>query len=539
MLEAEPHTLFLEKLRKYGVVGAGIVTLDPSDALRHARSIQRHGSAASSRSAAVAGLGTSLPEPQHPPRSSAPAGPSKELSEAIASMAREIKSPGSGQVLKRAHILEILTETARVQAIVQQEISSLARELAEAKNGKKRRKPLSFLDGHKKILELNLPREPLEEHGVPESAFQNLLLEYQEDDEVMAQASKLLHPSGKGDPAQAKGINIDRIVEIHQFMVKEMDKVLQEFKTLKQDSRHTFSTKACETTAELLVSVAVEQQLSVRCEDVEQAVMMYDEALQQHPEFTRCTEMLAHMMQLLIGCTQPRSLTRADFLEALRHSTEAAKSMRAFAKKLYEDYRAKSVGIEQAYIRFEEFHDQAESSTNKWSDISHVELQLCFDEYEEGDDEIRQAWKDARHDLAAEQMRQLLASQTGSPQAGGARPSSGPEERKGRKTKPSELVEMQELMVDELKRICEATDVAMKKGVSREWKVDLLTQLVQALASGAVERRYNVSAEDMTMMCLQHCATLQRNERFVRATEKQQELLIQRIPQLCEAANAS
>merc|ERR1719463_239649 len=109
----------------------------------------------------------------------------------------------------------------------------------------------------------------------------------------MASAQKLLHPVGKGDPARAKSITMDKIVEIHQFMVQEMSKVLQEFLQLPQDVRRSFTGKGCETTAELLVSIAVEQQLSVRCEDVEQAVIMYEEQLQDNPDFARCTEQLA------------------------------------------------------------------------------------------------------------------------------------------------------------------------------------------------------------------------------------------------------
>merc|ERR1719183_3278205 len=73
-----------------------------------------------------------LAVPKAPPKS---LGASPELVEAIKAMAKDLQNPGSGEKLKRQHILEILEETARVQAVVQQEISVLAREMAEAKNG--------------------------------------------------------------------------------------------------------------------------------------------------------------------------------------------------------------------------------------------------------------------------------------------------------------------------------------------------------------------------------------------------------------------
>merc|ERR1712070_1210840 len=245
--------------------------------------------------------------------------------------------------------------------------------------------------------------------------------------------------------------------------------------------------------------------------------------------------MLAFMMQLLISSTQER-ISKDDFVSILRHMSEAAKAARAFAKKLYEDYRSKSSKedfIVEAYQRFEEFTETAASPPENLPALNNAEMQLCFDEYRD-DPAIRQAWEQSGAE-ANVAVQSMMASQIGNGgQMGGAKPSSGPEDRKAKKTKASDVVEMQELMVDELKRIYEATAVALKKGgQTQTFRPELLTQMVQALASGAVERRYGVSGEEMTMMGFQHAATLQRNERFVRATEKQQEILMAQIPQLC------
>lgn len=38
--------------------------------------------------------------------------------------------------------------------------------------------------------------EPLEDYGLTEQSFQKLLLQYEEDEEVMAIAQQLLHPAG-------------------------------------------------------------------------------------------------------------------------------------------------------------------------------------------------------------------------------------------------------------------------------------------------------------------------------------------------------
>jgi len=102
--------------------------------------------------------------------------------------------------------------------------------------------------------------------------------------------------------------------------------------------------------------------------------------------------------------------------------------------------------------------------------------------------------------------------------------SSPAEDKKGKKLKSSEIVSMQELMVDELKRTTEAAGVALALPNASSWRAEVAVQLVQSLASAAVERRYGVSAEEMTLAGFQHAATLQRNERFMRATEKQQDV---------------
>jgi hypothetical protein len=210
---------------------------------------------------------------------------------------------------------------------------------------------------------------------------------------VMMKAQELIHPAGKGDPERAKGITFDKIIDIHHFMVVEMPTVLTEFLQLPQETRRTFTSKACETTAELMVSIAVEMQLNVHCEDVEQAVIQHEDSLQANPEFARCTEQLASMMQHLTGAAQPR-IDKADFLKVLRHMYETSQKARVFGKKLYEDYRAKSCNITEAYKRFEEFAESTSPPPEGLEDLSRVELQLCYDEYRE-DPEVQTAWDQA------------------------------------------------------------------------------------------------------------------------------------------------
>merc|ERR1719350_1058051 len=110
------------------------------------------------------------------------------------------------------------------------------------------------------------------------------------------------------------------------------------------DKRQQYTSKGCETTAELLVSIAVEQSLGVRCEDVEQAVIRYEETLHENMEFARCTEQLANMMQHLIGASQAR-VSKEEFLRLLQHLVASNNRMKSFSKSLHEDYKSKSLSI--------------------------------------------------------------------------------------------------------------------------------------------------------------------------------------------------
>mmetsp|Transcript_10863 Transcript_10863/g.28095 ORF Transcript_10863/g.28095 Transcript_10863/m.28095 type:complete len:547 (+) Transcript_10863:89-1729(+) len=524
-------SLLSEKCKRFGLLGAGLVcdsmmTLRLAE-VRAGSAVRAESAAESTRSAEAASVGYALASPSSAPSALGPSNGAAAIRAPVPA-AHAVLGPATvvanGQTLTRQEILDILSETVRVQGIVQQEVSVLARKIAK-ESKKKKKGRLTFLDGHKKILELNLPKEPLEERGLTESAFQKILNQYEEDDEVMTCAQQLLHPAGKGDPERAAGITMDRIVEIHKFMVTEMQKVLQEFLELSQDVRRTFTGKGCETTAELLVSIAVEQVLSVRCEDVEQAVIRYEEPLQSHPEFTRYTEQLANMMSHLIGATQPR-VEKAEFVQLLQQMGDSTKKFKTFSKQVYEDYRSKACTIVEAYRRFDEFTEQNAGpdaqEAQEMPDLSSVEMQLCYDEYRD-DEEVRRAWDHSGAETTLMMQSVLSPSLAGNSRSVSS--SSAADERKVKKLKSSEVVEMQELMVDEIRRTTQALKTAtMRPG---ERKPEIAMQLVQALASAAVERRFGISAEEMAVASFQHAAVLQKNERLARASEEQQDILMQ------------
>eukprot|EP00933_Yihiella_yeosuensis_P081363 TRINITY_DN94958_c0_g1_i1.p1 TRINITY_DN94958_c0_g1~~TRINITY_DN94958_c0_g1_i1.p1 ORF type:complete len:530 (+),score=163.63 TRINITY_DN94958_c0_g1_i1:132-1721(+) len=508
-------SLLSAKLQKYGCVGAGIIT-DSMATLQLAEQASKD----AGKGSAKAGGGYDA----------APTGPPVALAPVTGSSSSKPAPVDKGGLLSRSQVLDVLEKTIEVQGVVQVEVSKAARKVAgekgEKTEGKKsKKKSMSFLEASERIAELKLPKEPLEDMGISDTDFQKLLMEYEEDEEVMMKAQLLIQPPGKGDPERAKSITLDKIIEIHQFMVTQMQKVLTEFLQLDADTRRQFSGKACETTAELMVSVAVEQQMHVHCEDVEQAVIQHEATLQQNQEFARCTEQLASMMQHLTTAAQTR-VEKEQFIKVLKHMGESSLKAKGFAKKLYEDYRSKSCGIKEAYERFEDFAINGTTPSEPLEELSSVELQLCYDEYRE-DPEVEAAWQTSGVDM--NHMMSVLGMPTKSLSSGTATTEEQKDKKDSKKAmKSSEIVEMQELMVDELKRCWEQALklIAGKDKPESPWKPELAMQMVQALASSAVERRYGVSPEDMTMAGFQHAADLQKNERFVRATQKQQDILM-------------
>lgn len=216
---------------------------------------------------------------------------------------KEVPATTSDSKLSREKLLELLPEIARVQSVVQQEICALARRSATSKE------TLSFVEGHKRLSELDLPRDPLEDYGI--DAFQ-LLAGYEDDEEVMNCAQDVLQPSGRGYPERAKSITIDKVVEVHKCMLRELTRVANEFKELPAEQRYAIKCKGCELTSELLVSIAVEEEFDVRCEDVEMASALHAEELQGNLDFAKCSEQLTEMMQELMTQAQPPSFDGAD-----------------------------------------------------------------------------------------------------------------------------------------------------------------------------------------------------------------------------------
>lgn len=207
-----------------------------------------------------------------------------------------------GSSISRAQIIAALSEMAGAQLVSQTKITQLARRLVQERSNllpEVRRPEIPFLEAYRLIEGLALPDDPLAEIGLTEESFHSLLVDFEGDDEVMFGVQKLLQPIGQGDPERAKAITLNQIIEVHKCMVREMQRILQEVRELTSNKMLALSKKRCESTAELLATIAVEEQLAISSDDVELAVVLNEELLQTHSEFTQYTEELSSCMKEL------------------------------------------------------------------------------------------------------------------------------------------------------------------------------------------------------------------------------------------------
>lgn len=212
--------------------------------------------------------------------------------------------------LSRAQVVEVLAEMVRRQSEVQQKISALAREMAkdQPKPGGAAGQPgpavLGFLGAHARVAACGLPEDAMQDFGFDDEALQEILLEFEDDEGVVACAQQLVHAPDRGDSARAGLIKFKTVVEIHKCMMEVMREVLGDFQGLPEDRQLAFSRREREASAELIVTLAVESRFDVLCEDVELAVILHEEKLQGSAEFLRCNEEISGMMRALAGSAE-------------------------------------------------------------------------------------------------------------------------------------------------------------------------------------------------------------------------------------------
>uniref|UniRef100_A0A7S4R1W3 Uncharacterized protein n=1 Tax=Alexandrium monilatum TaxID=311494 RepID=A0A7S4R1W3_9DINO len=222
-----------------------------------------------------------------------PEGEKALLEDRLAEAASETKRR-SGE-LSKGEVLEILQEISGMQQVMKENMRKLTKEMAE--------KELSFDELYERT-EKAQPTDPLEKRGLTGEDLDRVLQSSSSDPEVMTAVSKIMgspEPSG-GEvvlTARAKEVSVQMIVDIHTFMLEELQQFVREFADIQDKSKYDMKTVGILSQAVLDSKVA--KKYNLVSEDMEGAVMSNKGSLVQDMKFMQTHMEIQQVMSGFLG----------------------------------------------------------------------------------------------------------------------------------------------------------------------------------------------------------------------------------------------
>ncbi len=163
---------------------------------------------------------------------------------------------------------------------------------------------LTFVQVFERVKTLQ-PNDPMEQTGLTMTEFDELLEKYQEDPRVLDTIAKIMGPSEE-DLANDDGkvIAVKELVDIHQYMLEELQKISAEVKKSK-NTKLTSDARTLTVTAQVLVGAKVEQKFKVASQAIERSVMMQQAQLASNHQFATVSMMMNQVMAELMGDNMP------------------------------------------------------------------------------------------------------------------------------------------------------------------------------------------------------------------------------------------
>lgn len=227
---------------------------------------------------------------------------------------RKEETPVSASVgsESKPEVVSAVSEPVRMDAnkVTADQLLSIMNMIVESQNSMKtvmkkvtddiEKENLTFAQVFERVKSLQ-PNDPMEQTGLTMTEFDELLEKYQEDPRVLDAIAKIMGPS-EDDLANDDGkvISVKTLVEIHQYMLSELQSISSEIKKAK-NSKFASDPRTLTVTAQVLVGAKVEQKFKVASQAIERSVMMQQAQLASNHQFATVSMMMNQVMGELMG----------------------------------------------------------------------------------------------------------------------------------------------------------------------------------------------------------------------------------------------
>lgn len=212
------------------------------------------------------------------------------------SLSAEAGAKSKVEEITKDQVQQILQEIIKSQDLMKGYMKDLTRELLSKK--------LDFEQTYKRVREVQ-PADPLEKYGLSMMDFDQLLDKHQGDPAVREAIAKIMgapHPSSvASDKVQA--ITVQKIIEVHTFMLKELENLVEEFTG--KPNKDSYDLKTVTIAAQAIVGSRVEEKFKITSEDIESAVLMNHSMLATDQEFANINIKIQQTMGKLMGSSFP------------------------------------------------------------------------------------------------------------------------------------------------------------------------------------------------------------------------------------------
>lgn len=212
----------------------------------------------------------------------------------LAQEGKEAQSSAKPKVedISKETVQKILQEIIKSQDQMKLHMKDLTKTLLKSQ--------ISFEQTYKQVKEVQ-PEDPLEKYGLSMMEFDQILDKYQSDPMVRELIAKIM---GAPDPNNTSSetvqeISVKRIIEVHKFMLEELEKLVKTFHSTQ--NKDNLDMKTVTIAAQAIVGAKIEQQFGITSEDIESAVLLYHTMLATDQDFANINFKIQSAMGELMG----------------------------------------------------------------------------------------------------------------------------------------------------------------------------------------------------------------------------------------------